>query len=385
MRIVHTSDWHAGRLWKSVNRLPELGAVLDNLAEFLVRERVDLLLMSGDVFDSAGPSAEAERMVFTFFRRIGSAGVQSVVIAGNHDHPTRLEAWGTLAELVGVRSVGLPRRRDEGGLIEIDSSDGERAQIAAVPFASVGRLVSAIEITADASVAAQKYAHGMQRILEHLAEGFRPDAIRLIVAHTHLANAILAGSERRVHVGEEWAMMPQAIPDTAQYVALGHIHRHQKVEAPAPTFYAGSPLQLDFGEVGETKQFLLLEAASQLPVRVEPVPYQGGVPLRDVSGTLEEIERDAERHRSTGHLRVKVLLPARDPDIARKIRQLLPNAVVVNADLPRDEQAQDVDRPASGASPRELYTAYHRKEHGREAEAQLLTAFDDLRDAVVKE
>jgi DNA repair protein SbcD/Mre11 len=385
VRIVHTSDWHAGRLWKSVNRLPELGAVLDNLADFLVRERVDLLLMSGDVFDSAGPSAEAERMVFSFFRRIGSSGVQSVVIAGNHDHPARLEAWGTLAELVGVRSVGLPRRRDEGGLIEIGSSGGERAQIAAVPFASVGRLVSAIEMTADASVAAQRYADGMQRILEHLAERFRPDAIRLIVAHTHLANAVLAGSERRVHVGEEWAMMPQAIPATAQYVALGHIHRHQKVEAPAPTFYAGSPLQLDFGEVGETKQFLLLEAASNLPVRVEPVPYQGGVPLRDVSGTLEEIERDAERHRSTGHLRVKVLLPSRDPDIARKVRQLLPNAIVVNAELPRDEQAPSVDRPAPGAAPRELYAAYHRKEHGREAQAQLLTAFDDLRDLVVKE
>jgi exonuclease SbcD len=313
MRIVHTSDWHAGRLWKNVNRLPELGAVLDNFADFLVRERVDLLLMSGDVFDSAGPSAEAERMVFTFFRRIGSAGVQSVVIAGNHDHPARLEAWGTLAELVGVRSLGLPRRRDDGGLIEIDSRDGERAQIAAVPFASIGRLVSAIDMTADASIAAQKYADGMQRILEHLAGGFQPDAIRLIIAHTHLANAVLAGSERKVHVGEEWAMTPQAIPDTAQYVGLGHIHRHQKVEAPAPTFYAGSPLQLDFGEVGETKQFLLLEAAPRLPVRVEPVPYQGGLQLTDVSGTLEEIERDAERHRLAGHLRVKVQLPARDP------------------------------------------------------------------------
>jgi exonuclease SbcD len=385
MRIVHTSDWHAGRLWKNVNRLSELGAVLDNLADFLIRERVDLLLMSGDVFDSAGPSAEAERMVFTFFRRIGSAGVQSVVIAGNHDHPARLEAWGTLAELVGVRSLGLPRRRDDGGLIEIDSRDGERAQIAAVPFASLGRLVSAMDMTADASVAAQKYADGMQRILEHLAGGFRPDAIRLIIAHTHLANAILAGSERKVHIGEEWAITPQAIPDTAQYVGLGHIHRHQKVEAPAPTFYAGSPLQLDFGEVGETKQFLLLEAAAQLPVRVEPVPYQGGLQLTDVSGTLEEIERDAERYRSAGHVRVKVQLAARDPDIARKVRQLLPNAVVVNAEMPRDEQVAHLNQPTPGAAPRDLYAAYHRKEHGREAETQLLRAFDDLRDLVVKE
>lgn len=385
MRIVHTSDWHAGRLWKNVNRLPELAAVLDNLAEFLVRERVDLLLMSGDVFDSTAPSAEAERMVFSFFRRIGSAGVQSVVIAGNHDYPLRLEAWGTLAELVGVRSLGLPRRRDDGGLIEIGSRGGERAQIAAVPFASIGRLVSAIDMTADASVAAQKYADGMQRILEHLAGGFRPDAIRLVIAHTHVANAILAGSERKVHVGEEWAMTAQAIPDTAQYVALGHIHRHQKVEAPAPTYYAGSPLQLDFGEAGETKQFLLLEATPHLPVRVEAVPYQGGVPLADVSGTLDEIERDAERYRSAGHLRVNVLLRARDPDIARKVRQLLPNAVVVNAELPPDEEVSVVGRPPAGADPRDLYAAFYRKEYGREAEPQLLTAFDDLRDLVAKE
>jgi DNA repair protein SbcD/Mre11 len=385
MRIVHTSDWHAGRLWKGVNRLSELGSVLEKLADFLVRESVDLLLVSGDIFDNVGPSAEAERMVFSFFRRIGSAGVQSVVIAGNHDHPARLEAWGTLAELAGVRSLGLPRRRQEGGLIEIESRRGDRAQVAAVPFASLGRLVSAMDVTADASVAAQKYADGMQRILEHLAGGFRPDAIRLIVAHTHLANAVLAGSERKVHVGDEWAMTPQAIPDTAQYVALGHIHRHQKIEAPAPTFYAGSPIQLDFGEVGETKQFLVVEVTPQLPARIEAVPYESGVPLIDVGGTLEEIERDADRHRSAGYLRVKVILPARDPDIARKIRQLLPNAVVVNAEVPRDEQTIEVDRPSAGASPRDLYAAYYRKENASEASTELLAAFDDLRALAVKE
>lgn len=385
MRIVHTSDWHAGRLWKGVNRLSELATVLDKLADFLLREHVDLLLVSGDVFDSVGPSAEAERMVFSFFRRIGSAGVQSVVIAGNHDHPARLEAWGTLAELAGVHSLGVPRRRHEGGLMEVESRSGERAQIAAVPFASVGRLVSAMDVTADASVAAQKYADGMQRMLEHLAGGFRPDAIRLIVAHTHLANAVLAGSERKVHVGDEWAMTPQAIPDTAQYVALGHIHRHQRIEAPAPTFYAGSPLQLDFGEVGETKQFLVLDVTPQLPARVEAVPYEGGVPLVDVEGTLEEIERDADRYRSAGHLRVKVVLPVRDPDIARKVRQLLPNAVVVNAEVPRDEQMIAANRPPAGATPRELYAAYYRKEQGREATLELLTAFDDLRALAVKE
>src|SRR4051812_49343925 len=99
MRIVHTGDWHVGRGWKGLNRLGETAAVLDHLARFLERERIDLLLVAGDVFDTASPSAEAERLVFGFFKRIGRAGVPSVVIAGNHDNPTRVDAWGTLAEL----------------------------------------------------------------------------------------------------------------------------------------------------------------------------------------------------------------------------------------------------------------------------------------------
>ena len=108
MLIVHTSDWHAGRLWKAIDRLPELEAVLENLGDYIERERVDLLLMSGDVFDSRGPSAAAERAVFRFFRRVGKAGTKTAVIAGNHDDPLRLEAWGTLAELVDVSTVAAP-------------------------------------------------------------------------------------------------------------------------------------------------------------------------------------------------------------------------------------------------------------------------------------
>ena len=108
MRIVHTSDWHAGRVWKGLRRLDELGRVLEHLGDFLEREKIDLLLMSGDVFDSGAPNPEAEKLVFSFFKRTGQAGVPSVVIAGNHDSPKRLQAWGTLAELVNVHVVGVP-------------------------------------------------------------------------------------------------------------------------------------------------------------------------------------------------------------------------------------------------------------------------------------
>ena len=125
MRIVHTSDWHAGRLWKSQDRLPELQNVLEHLGDFIERERIDLVLMSGDVFESQMPPPEAERAVSGFFKRLGRAGVPSVVVAGNHDHPVRMDTWGLLAEFVGVQARGLPRRRTEGGLIELPTQVGE--------------------------------------------------------------------------------------------------------------------------------------------------------------------------------------------------------------------------------------------------------------------
>src|SRR5262249_7600904 len=183
---VHTSDWHAGRVWKTVDRLPELGAVLEHLGDFVERERIDLLLMSGDVFDTGAPSAEAERMVFGFFKRVGRAGTHSVVVAGNHDHPARLEAWGMLAELVNVPALGRPGRAGEGGVVEIDGVAGERAVIACVPFAAASGFVSALELAAGDTEARQQYADSLKAVVAHLAERFRSDTVNLLVAHTHV-------------------------------------------------------------------------------------------------------------------------------------------------------------------------------------------------------
>src|SRR5262249_52012111 len=150
------------------DRLPELQDILEHLGDFIEREKVDLVLMSGDVFDHGSPSADAERAVTRFFKRIGKAGVSSVVIAGNHDSAARLEAWGLLAELVGVHVLGLPRRPSEGGLIELPSRNGCRARVAAVPFAPMGRLVDALTLARDETLARQQYATLMQQMFAAL-------------------------------------------------------------------------------------------------------------------------------------------------------------------------------------------------------------------------
>lgn len=379
MRIVHTSDWHAGKAWKRIDRTPELEAVLDHLAQFILDREVDLVLVTGDVFDQAAPKPEAERAVFRFFRRIGGAGVQSVVIAGNHDHPARLEAWGTLAELAGVRAIGRLRPPDEGGVFEIETRAGERAVVGAIPFTSMARFVPVLQLAADETAARQAYGSCFARVLEVFASRFRPDAVNLLLAHTDVDGARRSGSERIVHLGKDWAMSPQVVPPKASYLALGHIHEPQALPgSPAPARYAGSPLALDFGEVGEEKSFVFLEARPGLPVKEELIPYRGGNALRDHRATLEALERDASQLASAGWLRVTVPLMEPDPDLSSKVHRILPNAVVVRPELP-EKPVLDAGStaPRRGATPVELFQSYLER-RGLTASAAAMAAFEAL-------
>jgi exonuclease SbcD len=383
VRLAHTSDWHAGRAWKRVERLPELASVLENLGDDLEREKVDLLLMSGDVFDSGAPVAEAERVVFSFFKRLGRAGIETVVIAGNHDSPARMEAWAGLAELVGVRAVARPCPHDKGGAVQIRSKSGEQAVVAAVPFASPIRFFSALDLAGGETRAHQRYADGLKQIVANVTSAFRRDSVNVLMLHTHVEGAAFSGSERRVHLGEEWAATPQAIPPDAHYVALGHIHKPQRLlAAPSPAHYAGSPLQMDFGEAGEQKSFVLVDARPGQPARCERVPYRGGRALLRVRGTLADLERDAKRLSDSGSLLwVSLPLEAPDPDVNARVRQLLPNALRVEALLPERSlfDPQTSSSHAHAIDPPELYAAYVNAQRGEAGLKQpLLHAFKEL-------
>jgi exonuclease SbcD len=390
MRIVHTADWHAGRLWKNQNRLPELQSILEHLADFVERERIDLLLMSGDVFENQVPTPEAERAVSSFFKRLGRTGVPSVVVAGNHDHPMRVDTWGLLAEFVGVRARGLPRRRADGGLIEVLTPCGETACVAAVPFASAGRIVEATTLARDETVARQQYADAMSNILAHLAEGFQPGTVNLVVAHTYIAGAKASGSERIATLGDDWSATAQSLPPAAQYVALGHIHRPQRIDAAGPhTEYAGSPMQLDFGEVQDEKSFVVIAVKPGKPPKVTRVPYEGGARLGAWAGTLVELERAAKdlKHQFQ-YLKVEVRLDSPMPDLNRRARQILPNIVAVDAVLPEiagAEHGAGAARPPVGAAPVEQFATFYQRQHRRGAPAGTLRLFADLYESASRE
>ncbi|MEM8960106.1 MAG: exonuclease SbcCD subunit D [Acidobacteriota bacterium] len=379
MRIVHTSDWHAGRAWKQTDRLEELEAVLAHLAAFIAEEAVDLLLITGDVFDTRTPPARAEQIVFGFLRRIGSLDVRTVMIAGNHDSPNRFEAWAQLAELADVVALGHPRDAEHGGLVEVTTRNGERARIAAVPFASAGTLIEATAL-ADEPSARRDYAHSLGRLFAELAEGFGDVSVNLLLAHTHVSGAMLSGSERRIHVADEWAAEARALPAGCHYAALGHLHKPQPIPgAPCLARYAGSALQLDFGEAGEAKSFVVLDANAEHGVESwRTVPYQGALPLADIELDLVTLEDEAENLRDAGWLRVTVPLDRPDADLARKVKTLLPNAVVVRAALDTPLAGVEVARLPTNTPPAERFAAYFENRHDRPVEPAVLERFRDL-------
>jgi len=383
MKIVHTSDWHVGRRWKGIQRFDELEAVLDHLAAFVEEESVDLVLHTGDVFESRNPPAEAEQLVNRFLVRVGRSGAQMLVIAGNHDDPLRLDARSLLTEFVHVQILGRPRPASRGGTRTLSTRCGEKAVVAALPFASPGAWVSALDLAGEEASARSKYARMFERAVQNLCGPFRPDAVNLLMAHTHVEGALFGESERRVHIGEDWAASPKALPSTASYVALGHIHKPQKIAGPVPAYYAGSLLQMDFGEAGEEKSFTVVTVSPGKPAKIMQVPYAGGRPLVDLRASLAELEQTADRYR-TGWLRVTVPLTERDPDLNRKVRELLPNALVVRAELPETEEPQ-VIRLETGASPVEHYRAYHLRMHQREAEPDVLETFQNFYDQAFAE
>ena len=205
MRILHTADWHLGRTIRGRSRATEFEAVLGEIVEIATAERVDVLLVCGDIWDTAAPSPESDRLLFETLRQLIGAGVQVVLLAGNHDSPRKLEAVGRLSDLLGVYTQHAVRPSDEGGVLTLRAGD-EVARIAAVPWVTEGRLVDAAELLGLAPEEAHaSYAEGVGRVYRALCSGFMPDAVNLLAGHLFVDGARLAAVDR---VLLQWRIRP---------------------------------------------------------------------------------------------------------------------------------------------------------------------------------
>jgi DNA repair protein SbcD/Mre11 len=289
VRILHTSDWHLGRSFHRVDLLPAQAAVADHLVEVVRAEKVDVVLVAGDVYDRALPGVEAVRLLDdTLFRLIG-AGATVVVSSGNHDSPRRLGFGSRLLE-----QARLYVRTDPAALASPVLLGDAHGPVAVYPLPYLEPALTADALGAERTHPAVLTA-AMEAVRTDLAT--RPGVRSVVAAHAFVTGGEASDSERELAVGGLGQVGAAAFAGV-DYVALGHLHGRQRLGETVR--YSGSPLAFSFSEAGHRKGEWLVELGARGVEAVEAVDAPVPRPLARLRGTLNDLLTSPEHTAAEG-------------------------------------------------------------------------------------
>lgn len=293
MKILHTADWHLGQQFYDRNRLDEQGRFLDFVLEVIAAEKVDLLLLAGDVFDTANPPRAAERLYYDFVTRLHQLGhCETVVVGGNHDSAPHLNAPRQVLSHLKVHVVGsLPEKLSE--MVFRFEREGKKLCVAAVPFLRDRDVRRAVEGEAFESMENRTKA-GVVEVYRQVAELIEAaktgDEVVLATGHLTAVGGQLSDSERSIHIGHLGSISAAQLSPVFDYVALGHLHRPQAVGESKNIRYSGSPIPLSFSESMQKQMRLLtIDEQHQLSHRSVPIPLARQ--LLRIKGSADEVEK----------------------------------------------------------------------------------------------
>lgn len=379
MRLLHTSDWHLLKPIARRDRTDEYRAVLDEVVAIAEDEGVDLVVHSGDLFDRAIPSPEAIHLALSTLVRLTDGGRRPVVVvAGNHDSPRLFEALAPVLLPLGVHLVGDARPPGQGGTLEFTTPGGE-VVVSCIPYVPQGKVVDFMD---EPGKAHATFAQRMQAIVEAHRTHVRSragNAVTILASHFTLDGVKVQGGQgptgmKELTLGKVFAVTPAAVNHDFSYVALGHIHLPQDIPGPGAGAYAGSLLQLDFGEAGEEKRVLVVEAEPGRPASVRSVPLASGRKLRRAEGTWEDLVDRTDLDESWLDLTIHTTGPP-GPEVVDEWSRRFGRAVKIRAEYPTE--AGDDQVRISGRSIDDLYAEYHRLTYG-EPEEELITLVGDV-------
>jgi exonuclease SbcD len=405
MRLLHTSDWHLGQSLHNFERHYEHQRFLDWLLGAIVAEQADVLLIAGDVYDNANPSAASQKQLYRFLRlaKERAPHLNLIIIAGNHDSPGRLDAPGPLLEAHGTRVIGAVQRLADGSIdvesmvLPLTGRDGAvQAWCLAVPFLRPG------DVPRVASTdGADPYLAGIALLYQQafeLALSKRQDGQAIIaMGHCHMVDGQMSSdSERRIVIGGT-EMLPAGMFNQAiAYAALGHLHLAQNVGKQEHIRYCGSPLPLSFAEVNYAHQILRIDLDGATVREIVPVPVPRAVellripsrpaPLAQVLEELDALSPPDAPPEQQPYLEVRVLLEQPEPGLRARIEAALDGKAVRLAKIETstaarassiDQEVMTLDQ-LEKLKPDDIFKQLYQQRFGNDAPADQLSAFAEL-------
>ena len=297
MRILHTADWHLGKRLDYFSRFEEQIAVLNEICTIADREKADVILVAGDLYDNFNPPTEAIELLYRTLKKLTNNGKRPVIaIAGNHDSPDRIDSPDVLARENGIFFAGKPTlefsaftvensfrvTKGEKGFLEIQLPQySYPLRLLITPFANEHRLKEYL---------GEDEQMGLNEVLsknwQELADKYCDDkGVNLLTTHLYMnkrGGPVLEEpeGEKPLRIGFADIVYTDAIPQQIQYTALGHLHRYQEIGGHnAPVVYSSSPLQYSFSEADQEKKVVIIEAVPAERVNYTPIALTKGKPL----------------------------------------------------------------------------------------------------------
>lgn len=374
MKLLHTGDWHAGRTLARHKLDDALTHSLLQMSDFAVKEKVDAVLVAGDIFDNGRPLGPSQEIVFDFFLRLYKEDIPAVVVAGNHDSSGQWSALSPLLKLANVHTVARPCTTSS---LTLDTKNGP-LHVAALAWPTE-RLLAPLVDPASGEHDQQKmtWADRVGRLIEILCEKMPKTGPRIFVSHLMVNGSIVSCTERPMSITDTYAISGQAFPAYLNYAALGHVHKPQAVSAPTKACYSGAPCAMDFGEADEERGFYCSRVAQGRHTETEFIRLDQKLPLKVVEVPIEGLESALQEHKAwCGYLKVCVQVDQPEVALADRVRQELPQAIIVRTvrrgqtTSPEGEQIRLLD-------PIETFRQFCLSE-GSEPTADLETAFQEL-------
>jgi len=405
MRILHTADWHFGRALEGRDRRFEQTAFIDELCQIVEEKNIDLVLIAGDVYDSVNPPAWAEELFYDALERLAAEGKRGVVvIAGNHDQPERVRAAAPLAYKHGIVLLGLPKETPFVGSDGADDTERVRiieagpswlelalpdtphhAVIIALPYPSESRLKELISESFTQEEMQQAYSERIGKLLAEYGQKFRTDTVNLVTSHLFVMGGMETESERPIQIGGALTVSPSAFPKNAHYVALGHLHRLQKLSDAPLIRYSGSPLAYSFSEAGQSKAVVIVEAIPGQPVLEEIVYLTSGRPLARWKATegIAQVEQWLAEGRDAGswidlELHVKEAI---DPAEFQRLRKLSDDFIKIQRVLVQEGKQDEREQPETKKEelrPDQLFRRFFERKRGVSPDEKVVELFARL-------